>query len=684
MTLALVLHLGLTLKNVESGFLAGHEFRQAQTGLSIKFIQQDEDYSLAYPTPLFGPPWSIPMEFPLYQWTAAWLVTHFDFTTALSGRVVSIVCFYLGLPAVVLLLRSAKMRWDAVNGVLILILTAPVYIYYTRAVLIESTALCLSLWFLYGFVRLCRAPHWGWCLLTAAFGSLAAMVKVTTFMVWGSGALAGGIWWYLNIRRTQGVRRANRFLYGAGLSAIPPMVAGIWWVLTADQIKLHAPDGQFLSSHNLREFNLGTWRARIDSDLWNSLIQHFNTALFPIWVLGGLGLAGALLGSIRRSFMPLILTIWAIAVWLAFPILYSAHDYYFYAMALLPLLAIGFAVNEIGQNGKGRLLAQLVVLTVSGIQLKGYFEQYAPSQFLVSNGGSQMEIFVRETFPTEPAVLVLGYDWTPILAYHMERRCLMIRDSVAQNSATLNTLLSKWDDVPVAGLLVANAYRTNTALISKLANRFNLETSIIVSDGNADLRVSRKLRYRLEAHLSRYPDNHRLERPAGVESLTPPASNTDPIIADGNEHPVTLNQATSVFYLVHPSPTRYRTQFGIGTSLGPEGWVMVAHPESDFWVEVPSSASEVIAEFGLQEDVYQDPMAHSDGVNFQIWTQNSKGDETLLFEKYADPFTNVDDRGKITISLKLPSPRPSQIRFSTRPGPNSAYDWSFWGNVIVQ
>ena len=76
---------------------------------------------------------------------------------------------------------------------LVLVLTAPVFIYYSRAILIESTALCFSLWFLYGFIRLSKSAHWGWYLLTLICGSLAAVVKVTTFMVWGFGALVGGV-----------------------------------------------------------------------------------------------------------------------------------------------------------------------------------------------------------------------------------------------------------------------------------------------------------------------------------------------------------------------------------------------------------------------------------------------------------------------------------------------------------
>tara|TARA_B110000483_G_scaffold240427_1_gene320987 strand:+ start:972 stop:1271 length:300 start_codon:yes stop_codon:yes gene_type:complete len=99
---------------------------------------------------------------------------------------------------------------------------------------------------------------------------------------------------------------------------------------------------------------------------------------------------------------------------------------------------------------------------------------------------------------------------------------------------------------------------------------------------------------------------------------------------------------------------------------------------------VADDATEVIAEFGLQHEVYQNPMDHSDGVSFQIWALNTEGEEYQLFERYADPFRNHEDPGKLLVSLQIPSPRPVQIRFSTRPGPNDAYDWAYWADVIVQ
>ena len=130
---------GWTSKN-----LPGIEFRQAQTALSAYHIKKDNDFSLAYPTPVLGKPWSIPMEFPLYQWTVVIVSNTTGLGLTKSGRLVSIVCFYLCLPAVFLLLGRVGVaparRWL----VLALLLTCPLYVFYVRGFLIETMALMFT------------------------------------------------------------------------------------------------------------------------------------------------------------------------------------------------------------------------------------------------------------------------------------------------------------------------------------------------------------------------------------------------------------------------------------------------------------------------------------------------------------------------------------------------------------
>ena len=99
----------------ESKNLPGVEFRQAQTALSALFIKQENNFSPAYPTPVLGKPWSIPMEFPLYQWTVVVVGKLTGLGLTKSGRAVSIGCFYLMLPAIYLLLArwrvAPRHRW---------------------------------------------------------------------------------------------------------------------------------------------------------------------------------------------------------------------------------------------------------------------------------------------------------------------------------------------------------------------------------------------------------------------------------------------------------------------------------------------------------------------------------------------------------------------------------------------
>lgn len=89
--------------------LPGVEYRQAQTALSAYFIKEAGKFELAYPTPVLGKPWSIPMEFPLYQWMVVTVHHVTGLGLVKSARAVSMACFYLMLPAVFLLLGNWRL-----------------------------------------------------------------------------------------------------------------------------------------------------------------------------------------------------------------------------------------------------------------------------------------------------------------------------------------------------------------------------------------------------------------------------------------------------------------------------------------------------------------------------------------------------------------------------------------------
>jgi hypothetical protein len=133
----------------ESPGLSGHEFRQTQTALTIQTMQVD-GFRLDYATPILGKPWSIPMESPLYQFL---VVKWIDFTgqdIAQGARTVSLLCFLVGLVACYRLLRMARFSMGGSCLALVLVVFSPVYLFFSRTVMIESLAWASSAWFLWG------------------------------------------------------------------------------------------------------------------------------------------------------------------------------------------------------------------------------------------------------------------------------------------------------------------------------------------------------------------------------------------------------------------------------------------------------------------------------------------------------------------------------------------------------
>ena len=91
----------------DASLLDRYQFRQSQTALTAYWLQQD-GFQPAYPLPIFGPPWSVPFEFPLYQWIVALLANATGLSLLSAARLVGIGFFLLGLPAVYGLAAGAE------------------------------------------------------------------------------------------------------------------------------------------------------------------------------------------------------------------------------------------------------------------------------------------------------------------------------------------------------------------------------------------------------------------------------------------------------------------------------------------------------------------------------------------------------------------------------------------------
>jgi hypothetical protein len=106
-----------------------HSFRQTQTAITSYSILHGGPW-LAYETPVLGPPWSTPFEFPLYQLLAAGLVRSSGIALDSAGRLLSYIFLLLTIIPARSLARAYRLKPDVVWIFAILLLASPLYLFW--------------------------------------------------------------------------------------------------------------------------------------------------------------------------------------------------------------------------------------------------------------------------------------------------------------------------------------------------------------------------------------------------------------------------------------------------------------------------------------------------------------------------------------------------------------------------
>uniref|UniRef100_UPI00404B2AE8 phospholipid carrier-dependent glycosyltransferase n=1 Tax=Cephaloticoccus sp. TaxID=1985742 RepID=UPI00404B2AE8 len=443
--------------------MPGVEYRQAQTAISAHFIQVENNFSLTYPTPVLGKPWSIPLEFPFYQWTTVVVSNITGFTITKAGRAVSIACFYLCLPAVFLLLK----RWKVDRGwrwlVLAVVVTCPFYIFYGRAVLIETMALMFALWFWVGFERAVSLRSFAWLMVAVIAGSGAGLVKVTTFLLY---LIPAGVW---AAKRLWMSRKDKLWLVEARwiLAAVAlPFTATLWWLKFANETKAFNPMAYFLDSEKLSDFTIGTNVTRFSFELWQSKwLTTINDLTAPQILFSGLILT-LLVGRRRWREIGFCVGLFAIAL-LMFPVLYAYHDYYFGANTVMLLIALGLSLVALAESNYSRGLVAIMSVLAIGGQVYGYMDRYYPVQSGISYGGNGLSESVRNLTHPDEYVIVTGHDWNSMLPYYSRRRALMIRDGEEANLARLDAAFAELADEKLGALVIKGNWEKYSELIAR-------------------------------------------------------------------------------------------------------------------------------------------------------------------------------------------------------------------------
>ena len=420
-----------------------YAFRQTQVATVARELARGGPL-LAYYMPVFGPPWSAPFEFPLYQLVVAGVSNLTGLGIEKSGRLVGLFSGTMALAAVVRLTQVFDLPRKTQVVAVVLVGGSPIFFYWSQAVMIEVFTLALSLWMTVAaaeFVK--RGRVW-----PLSFGVLcaigAAMAKATTFAIFAIVIflMFAAVWIVRSYRNRQAPievvkTTAGWFLYGVILF-VPALLLAFWYIDYGDAIKAASPLTQALTSENLRGWNHGN-PEQLKKALSYIVLPFrdngpavFQQALGLGWIaLVSLAFAGYAFNP-RRLVSSLVLACGFFAGPAIFSNLYEVHYYYWIANILF---AIGFILLGVSSGLEflarrfGNQLSNLLAASLCVAYLGGSFP-VLHNFFLsatVKNSRSLETVAKAVQAVTEPdgIIYVFGYDWDPAVQYYADRFAMM-------------------------------------------------------------------------------------------------------------------------------------------------------------------------------------------------------------------------------------------------------------------
>ena len=661
---ALVVHLFCSFAGWRNPPVDGHEFRQAQTAIAIRYLIQD-GLTIDYPTPVLGPPWSVPLEFPLYQLSAAAAARVTGLELEPAARATAAAYFYLMLPAVYLLAGRLGLRAHRRLLLLAAVLLSPIYLFYQRAIMIESTALCLGAWYLWWHWRAVDTRDGRSIAAAVAAGGLAAMVKLPTFCAFLAPAALVTL-----LGRPAGHRGSGPDLgrWGPALAgAGGALAAGLAWSAYADRLKALNPLAQDLQSRAQGAWAVGEWSLRTLPRFW-AAIGHFTTSsVIGLAALAIVALAAAV-GPPARRRQILLLALSFLAPVLVFANVYHVHDYYFFANGIFLLAALGLAFDVLLDHPRvPRLAAFAAVALTAGLALAGYRDGY--HRLIAGNEHRVPELgrALAAVTAADDVLVIFGDDWKPVLPYVARRRALMFPQPREDDRVAQQAAYERLRGLTVGALVVTDASRHRADLLRPAIERFRLGPEPVLSGDTTDVYLPADRAPAAAARLAGLGlHRHRVAGHAAVATRQP---------ADPGRFP-----------MMRPAPREVAALYGVTMYQLGDREVLGAHPDCDLVFSLPADATRVRAGFGLLAAAAENPDKHSDGVTFAVVLVPRAGPARVLAERTLTPFANPADRGEHAFDVPLPAGAAGDLILRTGAGPagSLAYDWAFWSFARIE
>lgn len=669
--LVFVCSLWFATRGWERPLLDRHEFRQIQTAVSAYWIKE-AGYKFDYETPIFGPPWTFPMEFPIYQMVvgkvAHWLGTDLEIT----GRVVNLLALLASLPPIYALAGLLGLAPSRRLLVVAAVFSAPVHVFYARTFLIESTALCFSLWFVLAIARSAQSAGPRWRLLAVLFGVLAGLAKVTTFLVYLPPAVLAA--WLLPRVRGENYLRGIRLILLLSIPVAISLGIATAWVHHSDALKHSNPFTGFLTSTELAKWNWGTLEQRLSGQFWLEFWRNVSGFIVSEIALVPLLVGVAIAAPVQRRAALLALACF-LAGTLLFSNLFLHHDYYYFSNATLLLFGAGVLLAAIWEDERLPRPARVTLLVAFfGAQLLIFHRGYGDYLRRPPVTPPGIADVIRATTPRDGVIVVYGWDWNAIIPYYAQRRAIMVPDGRENETRVLDDILAQLPPRRIAGVVVAtNTLRTSSAFLRERTDRFALTRAPIATSELGDFYLVEELAASAQAKIA--------GRAFSGVTLNLSATSETPFPAD---KPV--EAAKLALPIFTPAPHAARTLFGMEVSQVDGHPVLHAHAPSEVEFIPPTGARAIHVTFGLPDAAWNSGPAVTDGIGVDIYERLPNGQHRSIYRRTLDPAHNASDRGPQTANLEAAGPFTGALifRFTTGPKDNTTNDWAYWSGIDIR
>jgi hypothetical protein len=332
-------------------------WRPSHTLLTAFWFQKEGIRLVDYQTPLYGPPFQVPLEFPLYQAVTAVFSSGAGINLTISAHIISLVLFYLSALFLLLLCLEFVDSKVLCFVILTVYLWLPYDIRYSTEILPDYFSVALALSYLYWLCKwLARPRNYLWFFLAVLSGCLGALVKITTMPIVMIPAvlmtLDGIRSWGIDLKELFSPRKfigyvkkhAGSFFLLAVI-AVLPLASILAWVRYTDAVKQANIYTEWLTTANESSWWAGTLSQKLSYAEWlgkfDNIRNFFLSGAMLVFPVAGVACLNKLSAK-SRSVFGSALAGTLLAIFIFFNSYF--HEYYYIAVSALISVVVGFGV----------------------------------------------------------------------------------------------------------------------------------------------------------------------------------------------------------------------------------------------------------------------------------------------------------------------------------------------------